>query len=216
MLDQHQRIDGPVLRRRVQLVAELLDLGEAAAAQAEAGGVEGDDTGALVVERPLGGPEFGDEVVDPATHHLVVARYVVPGQRVAELLREDAAGEGQVRGRSLVDEVAVDDEEVRARRLDLAQGAPGLGDDRAVRVAGDELGVGHHREPPVPAPGHGRRVDQRVGRGGLSGQLDGGRDLGGEVVDHDPARVLLVRRGLREVEAGHRERHGGSHAARRR
>ncbi|CAM5566416.1 hypothetical protein SANTM175S_00271 [Streptomyces antimycoticus] len=134
-------------------------------------------------------------------HHLMVAGHVVPGQVIAQLLLQHGAGEGQIGGRALVHQVPVDHQEVGPGRLDLPQGAAGLSDDRAARIAGHELRVGHHREPPVASPHLCGGGDQRIGAHALRGQFDGGRHPRREVVDDHTAGVLAGGGGLGEVEA---------------
>lgn len=131
----------------------------------------------------------------------MVAGHVVPGQVIAQLLLQHGAGEGQIGGRALVHQVPVDHQEVGPGRLDLPQGAAGLSDDRAARIAGHELRVGHHREPPVASPHLCGGGDQRIGAHALRGQFDGGRHPRREVVDDHTAGVLAGGGGLGEVEA---------------
>ena len=188
------------LAHLLECVLEHLQLISIAVAQRARGGVQRDRL--RPTQRALGRsrPEGVLEVRDLPAHHLVVAGHVDVRDVRGPLLVEDLLGEREVRLRCLIDEVAVDDEHVRFRCLDLLQRPPGTGDRVAVRIRRDELGVAHDRDV-LRAILDGARGQQGwVVDGGVLGGCGLGRGDGLQACHRDVARVLLTRPGLHDAD----------------
>ena len=192
----------------VEGVFEHVQLRIIAAVEGPVRGIQGHDLrpphGALARR----GTECGLEVVDLPTHDLVVAGHVDVGDRLIPLLVDDRLRQLEILLRGLVDEVAVDDEQIRLCGTDLLERPPGTLDSFGIRVGGDELGVAHHGDvlrTVSDGPGRQqRRIMPR--RGGRIVGLRRGDRL--EVGDRNVPLVLLGRPGLHHPDSFEGERLG--------
>ena len=136
----------------------------------------------------------------------MVAGHVDVRDVARPLLVEDPLREGEVLGGGLVDEVAVDDQQVRGRLTDLAQGAPRTFDRVGLRRGGDELGIAHHRDPLRALRDAAVAQQRRVVDPRLLRELGRRGRHRAEVRDRDVARVLRLGTGLHDPQALHGQR----------